>query len=188
MASVIDDAEFILIDTFPGVVTNGANPSSWTAYTTTKGNWQIGTKRAVYDETNKGWAILMYLGIKGGTGYATGLAVKGICGLKTTDAANGLSYIITPDGGDCLLNGPIAICLGTISFSNATTQIKYGWFWVGGVCPVDTITGLDGDYVTDDNPAAEKGMDLVDATTAAFGLLASSDVGVVSAFALASDT
>lgn len=186
MASTIDDADFILIDTFPGVVTEGANPSSWTTYSETA-SFPVGTKRAVYDDTNKGWATLMYLGIKGGSGYATGLAVKGICGLKTTDAGNGLSYILTPDGGDCLANGPIAICLGTLTFDNATTQIQYGWFWVGGVCPVDTITGLDGNYVTDNNPEAEKGMDLVDATTAAFGLLASSDIGVVSAYALASD-
>ena len=186
MASTLDDNLILLIDTFPGVVTHGPKPSSWTAYGTTA-LFDIGTKRAVYCSTNKGWATLMYLGIKGGSGYATGLAVKGICGLKTTDASAGLSYILTPDGGDCLLNGPIAICLGTITFANATTQIQYGWFWVGGICPVSVISGLDGNYVTDGNVTAEKGMDLVDATTAAFGLLGSADVGVASALAFGTD-
>lgn len=186
MASTIDDADFILIDNFGGCVTDGANPSSWTTYSTTAA-FDVGTKRAIYDDTNKGWATLMYLGIYGGTGYATGAAVKGICGLHAASAASGYSYILTLDGGDCLLNGPIAICLGTISFADASTTLYYGWFWVGGVCPVATISGLNGNYVTDNNPTAQKGMDLVDATTAAFGLLASSDVGVVSAFALNND-
>ena len=186
----IDDNDFTLLPAFPGPVTNGANPSSWTTYTATAGNWGLGTKRAIYDDTNKGWSILMYAQIRGGTeGNANGGAVKDRLGLHTVQAATGKSYVLCPDGGEILLNGPIAILLGTITGTQFTAGDMYGWVWVEGVCPVDLISGLDGIFLTDGNVAAGKGIDLVDNSGPAyFGISAAADVGVIAAFALASDS
>lgn len=190
MTEGIDDCDFILMDNFPGPVTQGANPSSWTAYTATKGNWQLGTKRAIYDDTNKGWATLMYAKIDGGTeGASNGSVVKRVLGLDTASAAAGKSYTVTPDSSEMLLNGPIGIQLGTITSTEFTAGVMYGWIWVGGVCPVDTISGLDGLHNSDSNVVAGKGMDLVDNSNVGyFGLVGAADVGLVSAFALASDS
>jgi len=194
MASTIDDAKFYLIDQFPGSFGDNLipSPSDWTAYSTTE-DFPLGTKRRIYDATNKGFAILTFLKVTGGTeGNANGSAVKSICGLKTSTAAAGTAgwqHTITPDGGEALLNGPIAIQLGTISAANFTANTSYyGWFWTGGVCPVDTIAGLDGNYATDENVTAGVGMDMVDNSgPIAFGLLGAADVGIVGAFAGAAD-
>lgn len=184
----IDDCDFIMMDCFPGPVTHGPNPSSWTAYSTTAA-FELGTKRAVYCSTNKGWATLMYAQIEGGAeGDANGGAVKAQLGIDTVQAAAGKSYVLQIDGGEMLLNGPIAILLGTITGTQFTAADMYGWVWVGGVCPVSVISGLDGTFKTDGNVAIGIGIDLMDNNgPAEFGLLAAADVGVVGAFALASD-
>ena len=184
-ASTLDDALFTLIDNFGPVGPNLINtPSDWTEYTTAQ-NWQLGATIVVPDVANGGLAILRYLKIMGGTeGAANGVAVKGICALRSASNDN---YTLVPDGGEADLHGPIAVCLGTISFAETTTAY-YGWFWTGGVCPVGTISGLNGNYDTDGNVTAAAGMDLVDNSgPLAFGLLASTDVGVVSAYTFSAD-
>ena len=185
----IDDNDFVLTDPFPGPVTSGPNPSDWTAYGTSM-DYALGTKRAVYDDTSGGWAILMYAKIMGGTeGNANGMAVKDRLGLHTAQAATGKNYVFSPDGGEILLNGPIAIALGSVTGAAFTSADQYGWVWMGGVCPVDTVSGLDGIYLTDGNVAAGAGIDLVDNSGPAyFGLLGAADVGIVGAFALAADS
>ena len=45
--------EFYLIDHWPGEVTNGANPSTWTTASATE-DFPLGTKRMIYDDTNSG--------------------------------------------------------------------------------------------------------------------------------------
>lgn len=187
MASTIDDAKFYLIDNFPGSFGDNLipSPSDWTTYGTTE-NWPVGTKRRIYDETNKGYAILTYLKVTGGTeGEAEGMAAKDICGIVT---ASKLPYLVSPDGGEIMLNGPIAIALGAVSGAAFTAADQYGWFWTGGVCPVDTIAGLDGNYVTDGNVDAAAGIDMVDNSgPVAFGILDAADVGIPSGFALDAD-
>jgi hypothetical protein len=69
-------------------------------------------------------------------------------------AANALlptQYIVTDDASEALLSGPIAVAL------SAMTTGYYGWFWCGGVCPVDSVSGLGGSYVTDGTVAAGSG-------------------------------
>jgi hypothetical protein len=184
----IDDNDFYLAEG-PGPVTNGTNPESYTAYSTTE-DFNVGTKRAEYDDTNKGWTIFEYVKINGGTeGKANGMAVKDRLGLHTSDAATGKSYVFTPDGGEMLLAGRIVIALGTISGAQFTSQDMFGWVWAGGVAPVDLIPGTDGIYLTDGNVAAGAGMDLVDNSGPAyFGISAAADVGIIAAFALATDS
>lgn len=177
----IDDGKFYLIDTWPGVPTNGPNPDSWTTYAATAA-FNPGEKRAIWDDTNKGWAILIYLKYEKGT--ATAATVKSLCSPDTTDSAAAAGwYNVTNDGGESLNVGPIAVALGTC------TDEYYGWFWCGGVCPVDTVSGLDGIFPSDGSVAAGAGMKLVDsASINKFEVCTGSEIGLASAFSLAADT
>jgi len=187
MASTIDDALVVLIDTFPGPVLDGPNPSDWTTYGLTE-DFPIGTKRAVYSDTHSAWCTLMYAKIIGRTGYAAGGAVKDILGVDKTAAAAGTSgwaVTVTNDGGDSTTQGSIGLLLGSITFAAATTAY-YGWIQVGGPPLVDVIAGLNGNYVTSGDVAAETGMQLSDETKNGFDIAATT-VGVVSAFAGGAD-
>ncbi len=187
MASTLDDALFVLVDTTPGPVTDGPNPSDWTVYTNTE-DFLVGTKRAKYCDTHKSWTVFLFAKIFGRTGYATGGVVKGILGADATAAAAGTAgwaHSFSYDGGDAMLQGPIALLLGTITFGAAATA-WYGWVQVGGPPNVDLVSGLNGDYVTDGNVIAETGMQIVDGTTCQFGVAATT-VGLVSAFSGAAD-
>jgi hypothetical protein len=183
----IDDGKFYLIDKFPGVPTNGPNPASWTTYSATE-DFPVGTKRMIYDDTNNGWATLIYLRFqKGSAAVAT---VKSICGLYITDVATaGAWYNVTNTADSTTsLIGPICVALGT------TTDAYYGWFWCGGVCPVDTISGLNGIYPSSGTVAACNGMQLVAASSLCTFTLIDANTGAngiglgAAAFALAVDT
>jgi len=185
-ANRLDDGKFYLIDNWPGEPTNGPNPSSWTTYAATAA-FAVGTKRLVYDDTNHGWSTLIYLRFQKGS--AAVAAVKSICAPYITDVATaGAWYNVTNTGDSTTTNiGPICIALGTC------TDAYYGWFWCGGVCPVDTISGLDGVYTTSGSVAACQGMQLVAASSLlTFTLVdantGSNGLGLCSAFALAADT
>jgi len=180
-AKNIDDGKFFLIDCWPGVPTNGPNPADWTTIDATE-LWQLGTKRLVYDDTNNGWATLMYLKFEAGTDSAC--AIKSLCAQDKTEAALAAGYCVVGDVGDeCNQNGPLAIALASM------TDATFGWFWVGGVCPVDTISGLDGNYVTNGLAAAGSAMDAVTASNInVFGLSAANDVGVIAAYACVDDS
>jgi hypothetical protein len=190
MASTIDDAEFVLIDTFPGIAIAGAMPSDLTVTSTTE-DFSIGTKRAVYNDTHKAWSTLMFAKLIGGTeGAASGMAVKSILGIDTVNQAAGAAgwaVTLTPDGGECNLNGSIAIALGTGVFATAAT-ILYGWVQVGGPPLVDEVVGLDGTYVTDGNVAAESAMVIADNSgPCAFGIKIGTTVGLTSAYSGVTD-
>ena len=175
----MDDGKFYLIDNFPGIVTNGNNPSDWTAASATE-DFAVGTKRAIYDDTNNGWAILCFLKYEKGT--ATAATVKRLCAPDTTESiAAGGWGIVTNDGGESFDNGPIAIALGTLADG------EYGWFWVGGVCPVDTISGLGGKYNTGGSCGTGAAMMLSDQTVNEFALYTANTTGIISAFCLADD-
>jgi len=178
----IDDGTFFLIDLWPGEVTDGPNPSSWTTYSATE-DFPLGTKRRVYDDTNNGWATLMYLKFNKGTyAYAT---VKSICTIDTAEAATATQYChVCNDASEGELLGPVAICLGTTS-----ATALYGWFWVGGVCPVDTISGLDGIHGSEGNVTAGNWLVLVEsASLNKFHVGTATDVANYCAFAMADDT
>ena len=176
----MDDGKFYLIDNWPGVVTNGANPADWTVYTAAC-NFPLGTKRAIYDATNHGWATLIYLMFET-AGAIAACTVKSPVAPDNPDAiAAGTWYIVTNDGTDSFKNGPIAIALGSV------TDEYYGWFWCGGVCPVATIPGLDGVYPSDDSCNTGNAIMLQDSCVLDFALYDANTVGLISAFALASD-
>jgi hypothetical protein len=159
-ASTIDDAKFFLIDRFPGIVKeNVPYPANLTLASNTE-DWELGTKIVVRNKTNKGCAILTYLKYVKGTAAAVA-AAKEVCGIDTSEKN---AFTVCNDGGEVLLSGPIAISLGAV----ATGQ--YAWFWTGGVCPVDIISGLDGNYNTDGSVAAGKAIVISDGDSGASGL------------------
>jgi hypothetical protein len=177
----IDDSKFFLVDQWPGEPTNGQNPDGWVTPSATE-DFPLGMKRLIYDDTNNGWATLCYLLYEKGT--AAAVAVKGICGIDTTSMATAGNWnVVTNDGGESQLTGPVAIAL------SAMTDGQYGWFWVGGVCPVDTISGLDGIFGTDGSITAGSWMVLADsASVCKFHLATATDVANFSAFSMEADT
>lgn len=180
----IDDGKFILIDQLPGEAQNVQMPSAsaLVAYTATA-LFQLGTKIKIYDATNNGLATLVYGQFNAGS--AAVATVKSPCGVLATGFDAGEWYKFTNDASDAMLQGPIVIALGT------TVDEYYGWFWCGGVCPVDTISGLDGIFPSDGSVDAATGMKLVSAgagTVCQFEIHTASSVGLVSAFAMAADT
>ena len=177
----IDDGKFMLLDNWPGPIIPGPNPASWVTPSTTE-DFKVGTKRAVYSDTNHGWSTLMFLKYEKGT--AAAVAVKGVCTPDTTESiAAGGYYIVTNDGGEGINHGPIAIALATMADG------EYGWFWVGGVCPVNLVSGLDGIFPTDGTVTAGSAMKVVDLNSYnKFEIATGSESIIVSAFAFANDT
>lgn len=174
--------EFYLIDNWPGVPIHGPNPADWTAVSASE-DFPLGTKRMVYDTTNKGWATLMYLKFVDGAVPEPGLAAGKfpICGMHTAAAASGDYYAVGNDASIVDLAGPIAIALGLV-----TTAAPYGWFWVGGVCPEATITALnDMAYVCNDGVTAQSHMIMASsASYVAFNIGSASHIGNFSAYSL----
>ena len=176
--------EFYLIDNWPGVPTNGPNPSSWVVASATE-DYPIGTKRLIYDDTNKGWATLMFLQYLDGTvaepGHAAGKFP--ICGMVQAQASAGNYYVVNNDCDEIDKGGPIAICLAT---NLSVNTLPYAWFWVGGVCPVDTIATLDDfAYVAADGVTSQSHMKLASsAGSAAFVVGTASHIGNFSAYSL----
>jgi hypothetical protein len=174
--------EFYLIDNWPGEVTDGPNPSSWTTASATE-DYPLGTKRMIYDDTNNGWATLMFLKfVDGAVPEAT---IRDTCGMHTAAAASGDYFCVNDDGSEVGLTGPIAIALASV-----TTAAPYAWFWVGGVCPEDTISGLnDGAFITDGGVTAQSYMVLAASSSyAVFHLATNTDCANFSAFSLVTDT
>jgi hypothetical protein len=137
----------------------------------------IGEKRMAYNDAtyNPGWYTMMYLQFAEGSEYAfdgnadvtaQGLG-SGFCFPYATVDGNmdadgtGRWYLVTNDltnscgtktdaaGGGLAFTARAAIPAGDISGKFITTgRNNFGWFWVGGVCPIADITSFDGDITT----------------------------------------
>ncbi len=186
MTVAILSTEFYLVDNWPGVVTDGPNPSDWKSVSATE-DFELGTKRAVYDDTNSGWSILMFLKFVNGSVPEPdiGAGKFPLCGMHTAAAASGDYFAVNNDADEISLIGPMAIALGPV-----VTATPYGWFWVGGVCPEDLVPTLnDAAFVTDGSAAAQTYMVMASsASYAAFHLATATDVANFSAFSLVTDT
>ncbi len=178
----LDDARLFLVDNWPGEVTNGPNPGDWTAMSATE-DFPLGTKRMVYDDTNNGWATLMYLQFNNGTTAEP--TVRSLLGIDVAASnADGSYYKVCNDGSEVNTKGPIAVALGTC------VADYYGWFWVGGVCPVDTIAALgEGKYETEGNVTAGMWLIMVDGSSyCKFIMATATDFCAMSAFAMSADS
>lgn len=187
MTTGLQSTEFYLIDNWPGNVTNGPNPSDWTKASAAE-DFPLGTKRMVYDDTNSGWATLMFLKYKDGDVAEPDLGIGKfpICGMHTAAAASGDYFVVNNDSSEVSLTGPVAICLAT---DLSVNTLPYAWFWVGGICPQDTISALAGfAYVTDGTVTAENHMMMVNSSsTIAFRLATATDVARGNAYSLVTD-
>lgn len=183
MTRGIDDGKFHLVDNFPGIPTNGPNPDDWTLFDATAA-FSVGEKRQVHDDTNDGWTVFIYLQYN--KGAAALVAVKGLCGLTTAEMDDAAGWAnVTNDFSEAEEQGPIVVALGT------ATDLYYGWFWCGGVCPVDLVSGLDGIFPSDGTVTeGYRGLKLVDfASASQFRIAtASSAASLTAAVSFAVDT
>jgi len=126
--------------------------------------WPVGTKWEIYCKGdpadqgvgyNLGWSTFIYL--KGAADFSTAVAaaVTVLCVPDETIAAADASTILytmvcDSDSTTHETMGPVAMCL------SAMTNNYYGWFWCGGVCPVEYVPGLTtaSTLVTDDSVVA----------------------------------
>jgi len=99
---------------------------------------------AVADTQRGGYSDFVYLKLEA-QDAANVVAARMICTLHTdkqiTDVTNEVATALADEGGFC------AIAL------SAMTTDYYGWFWCGGVCPVQYVAALTGYYSTDNTVA-----------------------------------
>jgi len=187
--STIDSELFVLCDLWPGAPQvsgenkkpqdNFAGAATHNVSAATAGV-RVGEKRQVYCDGSvgkAGWSTLMYLRL--GTQAGT-MAAKAVCSLESGT----VWYQVTndPDTAINKAGGPCAIAI------SAMTNTNYGWFWVGGVCPEQYISGLGGDYATEGTVAAGKPMSISDLAADAMGFsLTAADSEMVCGWTLADD-
>ncbi|TSA52233.1 MAG: hypothetical protein D4R45_07295 [Planctomycetaceae bacterium] len=163
--STIDHSKIILIDRWPGVPVEQESvpPDGFTGaghHNVATPVYPVGMKNQVWDETAHGYATLIYLqNIQGTVGA---VAVMNPVALDTSEQATAATtstyYKVCSDGGEVLLDGPIAIAL------SAMTDAYYGWFWCGGVCPVSHVAAMDTTLVTDGSLTAGNPFGVADST------------------------
>jgi len=131
--------EVFLLDNWQGYPTPGPYPDDWTRIHTQE--WfPLGTKRMVYDDTNQGWATLIYLYYNNPpSGTISRYRTKRLCcmDLRKRNRKTGKWCCATNVIAKEQLLLPLAVHLGTPMIDST-----YAWFWCGGVCPVDSISML----------------------------------------------
>ena len=165
---------------------NGFDSTLWTDASTEE--YPIGTKIQVYQDFSgvTGPYTMMYsryyclsgnngtpVGVESADLTLTGMALfQHFCNSTCLSAdGTGNAFTMTNSGNvdtgvaDGTTTGQIGIACGTLSYRDVTTDGDnpggYGWFWVGGVCPMD-ITMLSG--------VAHAGVDMSTAGGVAAGL------------------
>lgn len=169
--STLDITKVILYDRWPGspdeklgIPVDGFTGSSHHNVVSPK--YPIGTKIRVYDTTSNGYATFIYLKYIKGTAAVTAVKLP-VC-MDTSEVATGATtqnyHKVCNDGGEVLLNGPMAISI------SAMTASYYGWFWCDGVVPVTWVPALTGNLTTDGSLTAGVPFTCAD-TTAADGFI-----------------
>jgi len=143
--------KIILLDRFPGTpLQNVSVPEdgfTGTAHhNVATAAYPVGTKIQVYCDggtvtgtttSNAGYAVFVYAKLETQDGTNI-LAAKHICVLEKDAEPYDLCNDSASDIGATL--GPVAVGL------SAMTNDYYGWFWCGGVCPVEYVAALGGTY------------------------------------------
>lgn len=146
--------------------------------------YPIGTKIMKYNDStyNPGWYTMMYLQFAEGSDYAfdgngditaQGLG-SGFCFqyettgnmdadgtakyyLVTNDLTNSCATLTDEAGSGLSFSARCAVAAGDISGNFAVAgRSNYGWFWVGGVCPIVDLTNLHGDITTGGDVVAKQ--------------------------------
>ncbi len=187
--STITTQGIVLRDNWPGVgivppVTHTDMTAAAVGHNLANPAWRLGQKWKVYCSGD---------GIDGDTGYNVGwstfIYLKGAADIATAVAATAGSIVcidgtITVTGGDAAdkwltvvadadrttheSDGFIAVALSTM------TNSYYGWYWCGGVCPIEYVPGFatTTTLVTDDSVVANCELGTTDAATNAVALRA----------------
>jgi hypothetical protein len=163
MATTLDDGRIIWIDNWPGVARTGWLPpadSSGNIFTNsthhnvaTPIGAEVGDKVVARDPTHNQWVTFIYL--QYGTSQDTA-AAKQIATAQVTSSA--FDNKVTNDASSQGTPGLSCVLL------SAMTDDYYGWFQCGGKPAVGFVSGLDGDYTTDDSVAAAGPVSLVAST------------------------
>lgn len=141
----LDSDLLILTDYWPGHPTGNYSPPSdgftgATSHNVETPVYPVGTKISVFNRGTagqKGWSTFIYLQLL--TQHATNvLAAKS---LVVSDSAT-VWWKVTNATANVASTQLAAYGL------SAMTTAYYGWFWCGGVCPEDYVSGLGGNYLT----------------------------------------
>jgi hypothetical protein len=114
--------------------------------------YPVGSKVMVYTDSSyaKGWSTLMYAAFAEGTNMAVGIQTDNSLGnricVHSESTAALLDCTVPPwwvltncaSKSDCTSGGPGAIACFSLD-GDAAYYPVYGWFWVGGPCPVNDV-------------------------------------------------
>ena len=167
--ATLDSELFVLIDNVPGSISRtGETPKDGFTgadhHNVAAAAFPVGTKYQVYNTGvsagKAGYSTFTYLQV-GTQNSAAVLAAKSVC---VQDSATVWYQVLNePEAAVGLTNGFVAVAL------SAMTDAYYGWFWTGGVCPEEFVSGLGGTYGTDDSVAAASPIAVVDLAADALG-------------------
>ena len=148
---VIDSESITLIDRWPGYPTRYGSPQGGFTdsghHNVETAIFKAGEKCCVWNESTagiKGMSTFIYLQV--GTQNAdVAIAAKMIC----IPGSATIWYQVgnNPDADVVFAAGPALVAVAL----SALTDAYWGWFWCGGVCPESHVSGLGGDYPTDDS-------------------------------------
>jgi len=159
----IDDQKLVLIDRWPGDAMQNAKVPEDGFMGTSHHNvatavYPVGTKIQVYCKGtaaqgtltgNAGYATFIYLKLEEMEATNTCLQKNLVATESTlTGSVADNVYDVTNEAATDMGAGlvPAAVSLGTPSGTAAMTENYYGWYWCGGVCPVDYCDNLNGNY------------------------------------------
>lgn len=156
--ATLDDQAFVLFDNWPGSAEPRTIPydsfltSAARHNVTTADYYSVGAKIEVdCPGTNgsAGKATFIYLLLAPTEANPTPAAKQLVVPVSATNI-----YTVTNDPDACLMHTgcPLAAVMLSVMSSDGTTDY-YGWFWCGGVCPVDFVSDLGGNFATDDSVA-----------------------------------
>ena len=143
---VLTNLKFMLADGFPGRADPRYGPptdgfTGALSHNVAAAAYPIGTKIQVYNQTTglAGLSTFIYARLTHQDGTNV-LAARHLVAISTTATP----YAFTNEIATVLTNqlGPIAIGL------SAMTTNYYGWFWCGGVAPIDYVAAMEGDFYT----------------------------------------
>src|SRR3990172_13158393 len=153
--SYMSSDEIVLVDNWPGKPLKAYSlPTTFLAdaeyyHNASTEKFPLGTKIQGYNPGTaglQGYFTIIYLKLKE---PEEALAAKHICVVHKDALADGHIFEVTNDNASCLTtNQPAAVALA------AMTTLYYGWFWCGGVCPEDFVSGLGGSFATLNDVAA----------------------------------
>lgn len=153
--STLDSQLFVLLDRWPGY----AHPDSrkhppnggivgTEHHNVATAEYRPGEKIELLNHAGtagqEGIATMIYLQL-GTQNSGSVLAVKDVC---VPESEDGGIFKVTNDPDACLVATGAAFVAVALS---AMTNQRWGWFWCGGVCPESHVSGLGGNYETDND-------------------------------------